>query len=133
MTPSPDHQAPDEAEGERATHLFFSLCTLLVIAFFVWSYFGRLDVVSSAMGEVIPSSQVKQIQHLEGGIVSAILVREGEVVKRGQAMVNLEPVATGADVEELNVRVTALNCSNGLAYSMGPGRARRRQSPVRPL
>lgn len=80
----------------------------MVVAFFVWSYYGKLDVVSAAMGEVIPSTQVKRIQHLEGGIVSKILVREGEAVKKGQAMVNLEPIASGADVEELNVRVKAL-------------------------
>ena len=61
-----------------------------------------------ALGEVIPSSQVKSIQHLEGGIVREILVREGDAVKQGQPLVNLEPLASGADVEELNARVTSL-------------------------
>ncbi len=108
MMPSADHPVQNGEEGERATHVFFLLCALFVVAFFVWSYFGRLDVVSAAMGEVIPSTQVKHIQHLEGGIVREILVREGDVVKRGQALVNLEPVSSGADVEELNVRITSL-------------------------
>jgi len=81
-----------QAESEGLTHAFFGLCGLLVAAFFVWSYFGKLDVVSSAFGEVIPSTQIKHIQHLEGGIVREILVREGEEVKKGQAMVSLEPV-----------------------------------------
>jgi len=106
MTPPPGPR-PD-GESERATHVFFLLCALLVAGFFVWSHFGRLDVVSAAMGEVIPSTQVKHIQHLEGGIVREILVREGDTVKRGQAMVNLEPVSSGSDVEELNVRITSL-------------------------
>ena len=97
-----------EDDGERGTHLFFALCTALVAAFFAWSYFGKLDVVSVALGEVIPSSQVKSIQHLEGGIVREILVREGDAVKQGQPLVNLEPLASGADVEELNARVTSL-------------------------
>jgi len=97
-----------EDEGERATHLFFWLCTLLVASFALWSSFGRLDVVSAALGEVIPSSQVKHIQHLEGGIVRKILVREGDVVKKGQPLINLEPVASGADVEELHVRTRGL-------------------------
>ncbi|HJO74937.1 MAG TPA: HlyD family type I secretion periplasmic adaptor subunit [Rhodospirillales bacterium] len=56
----------------------------------------------------MPSTQVKKIQHLEGGIVRKILVREGDTVKQGQPMVNLEPVSSGADVNELNVRVTSL-------------------------
>ena len=114
MIPNPDKQkSPAGAEipedhGERGTHLFFVLCTTLVAAFFAWSYFGKLDVVSVALGEVIPSSQVKSIQHLEGGIVREILVREGDAVKQGQPLVNLEPLASGADVEELNARVTSL-------------------------
>ncbi|MAF94717.1 MAG: secretion protein HylD [Rhodospirillaceae bacterium] len=97
-----------EDDGERGTHLFFALCATLVLAFFIWSAVGRLDVVSVALGEVIPSSQVKSIQHLEGGIVREILVREGDAVKQGQPLVNLEPLASGADVEELMARVTSL-------------------------
>ena len=93
---------------ESSTHMFFVLCTFLVIAFFAWSYFGKLDVVSAASGEVIPSSQVKHVQHLEGGIVREILVREGDEVEKGQPMVSLEPVSSGADVKELNVRMTSL-------------------------
>ncbi len=108
MKPSADQPVQNGKEGERATHVFFLLCALLVVTFFVWSHFGRLDVVSAAMGEVIPSTQVKHIQHLEGGIVREILVREGDMVKRDQPLVNLEPVSSGADVEELNVRITSL-------------------------
>ncbi len=60
-----------EKGGERGTHMFFGLCTLLVISFFVWSALGRLDVVSAALGEVIPSTQVKRVQHLDGGRLCA--------------------------------------------------------------
>jgi len=95
-------------DGERATHLFFGLCAALVVAFFAWAAIGRLDVVSAALGEVIPSTQVKRIQHLEGGIVREILVREGDQVKRDQPIVALEPVASGADVQELRARTSSL-------------------------
>ena len=94
--------------NEHTTHLFFILCSFLLIASLVWSYFGKLDVVSAATGEVIPSSQVKHIQHLEGGIVREILVSEGDDVKKGQPIVSLEPVSSGADVKELNVRMNSL-------------------------
>jgi len=104
---SPENDA-GEGESERPTHFFFVLCALLVGVFFTWSYFGKLDVVSAAVGEVIPVTQIKHIQHLEGGIVRKILVREGDTVKKGQPMVSLEPVSSGADVEELNVRITSL-------------------------
>lgn len=92
----------------RETHLFLAALAGAVVVFFLWSVIGRLDVVSFAMGEVVPSSQVKTVQHLEGGIVADIQVREGDRVKVGQPLVVLESTASGADVEELNVRIAAL-------------------------
>ncbi|NQV98659.1 MAG: HlyD family type I secretion periplasmic adaptor subunit [Rhodospirillales bacterium] len=90
------------------THLFLGCCVLLVVVFLVWASIGKLDVVSMAMGEVVPSSQVKSVQHLEGGIVSSILVREGDRVSKDQPLVELEPTRSGAEVEELDIRLTAL-------------------------
>ena len=104
----PEQEPANLDNKESTTHVFFGLCTLLVVSFFAWSYFGSLDVVSAAMGEVIPSSQVKHVQHLEGGIVREILVNEGDEVNKGQPIVSLEPVSSGADVKELNVRMTSL-------------------------
>jgi ATP-binding cassette subfamily C protein LapB len=76
--------------------------------FFLWSLIGRLEIVSVAAGIVAPSSQLKKVQHLEGGIVKRILVKEGDVVKTGQALVDLEETRTGADVRESGVRIDAL-------------------------
>jgi len=104
-----EYSDEERAEEDRITHLFFALCILLVATASAWAYFGRLDVVSTAAGEVIPSTQVKNVQHLEGGIVREIMVREGDTVKRGQPLVNLEPISSGADVEELRSRLTALS------------------------
>ncbi len=94
--------------GGAIYHLIYLLCALLVIAFGFWAYYGTLDIVSMAMGEVVPSSQVKTVQHLEGGIVSEIVVREGERVKKNQKMVILAPTASSADVKELEVRLAGL-------------------------
>ena len=91
-----------------STHVFFVACAALVIAFLIWASMGTLDIVSMAQGEVIPSTQIKSIQHLEGGIVRKIVVSEGERVKSGQALVILEPTSSGADVGELKVRITSL-------------------------
>ena len=102
-------QTDDEArESSWLTHLFFLLCTALVAAFGAWGYYGKLDVVSTAIGEVIPSTQVKSVQHLEGGIVHEILIREGDSVAKGQSLISLESTASGADVNELKTRITAL-------------------------
>ncbi len=102
-----DTQPASDGVG-AATHLFLLLCVAMCVAFGVWAYFGKLDVISMAMGEVVPSTQVKSIQHLEGGIVQEIKVREGDRVERGQLLVVLESTASGADVGELKIGITGL-------------------------
>ena len=104
----PESEQSQEEDVQKTTHLFLGLCVLLCVSFFVWASVGKLDIVSMATGEVIPSSQVKSIQHLEGGIVRKIAVREGDHVKKGQPLVILEPTASGADVGELQVRLNSL-------------------------
>jgi len=89
-------------------HLFLLLCIALCSAFGVWAYYSKLDIVSVAEGRVAPSSKVKNVQHLEGGIVKEILVREGDRVKMEQALVILEKTASGANVDELQIRINAL-------------------------
>ena len=99
---------PTRLGAGATTHLFLMLCVLAVGAFGAWSWYGKLDIVSDAVGEVVPSSQIKSIQHLEGGIVQEILIREGDTVEAGQELVVLERTASGADVQELGVRMMAL-------------------------
>ena len=69
---------------------------------------GKLDVVSMAQGEVIPSSPVKSVQHLEGGIVRELLVKEGDNVAKDQPLLELESTSSGADVGELEINLTSL-------------------------
>jgi adhesin transport system membrane fusion protein len=94
--------------SDIGTHIFLAICIVGCIAFGVWAWTGELAIVSVAEGEVVPSTQVKTIQHLEGGIVREIKVREGERVKTGQSLVVLESTSTGADVGELKTRIISL-------------------------
>jgi adhesin transport system membrane fusion protein len=84
------------------------LCALSLAVFFLWAHFFRLDIISAADGQVVPRSRVQVVQHLEGGIVREILVREGDHVVTGQSLVILEQIISGAGVEELQSRITAL-------------------------
>jgi adhesin transport system membrane fusion protein len=89
-------------------YTLFGVSVAACTAFFIWAYTFTLDIVSIANGEVIPSSQVKSVQHLEGGIVLEISVKEGEVVRSGQQLIVLEKTKSGADVGELQVRLLSL-------------------------
>jgi hemolysin D len=75
---------------------FYLLGGGLVLAL-VWAVFGRLDVVASASGKIIPVGNVKLVQPSEAGIVRNILVRDGQAVRKGQALVELDPTVSAAD------------------------------------
>lgn len=92
----------------RTTHVLFFLCAGFCVVFLLWAVIFELDIVSVASGEVIPRSRVKRVQHLEGGIVREILVREGDSVAEGQPLVSLEEIASEASVEELKLKVQFL-------------------------
>ncbi len=79
------------------------------IAFIAWSYFFKIGVAATMMGEVVPSGQVKKVQHLEGGIVTEILVSEGQLVKEGEPLIELSSASSDADVQELKLRIVALD------------------------
>ena len=86
--------------------LLWLLCGVLVV-FFVWSISFKIDVAAMMVGEVVPAGQIKRIQHLEGGIVSCILIKEGQVVKEGQSLLELSSTKSDADVSELRTRLNS--------------------------
>lgn len=112
--------APSERVSKSA-HVTFALCSAVVLGFGVWAAVSPIDIVSMATGEVIPSTQVKTVQHLEGGIVREIKVREGESVSKGQILVVLEPTASGADVGELQVRLKSLRLDEARIMALAGG------------
>jgi hemolysin D len=73
---------------------------LIVIAI-VWSIFGRVEIVAVATGKFIPSGQVKLIQAANIGRVKAIHVNDGDSVRAGQALIELDPTLAEADRQRL--------------------------------
>jgi hemolysin D len=65
-----------------------------------WLILGKVDVVASAQGKLIPADNVKLVQPAEPGIVRAILVRDGQSVKKGQPLIELDPTVSGAEAEQ---------------------------------
>jgi adhesin transport system membrane fusion protein len=73
-----------------------------------WSFFAELEQVSVATGEVKPQSKLKVIQHLEGGLIQRLYVQEGDVVKEGAPLVQLELALSGINRDEILVRLDSL-------------------------
>lgn len=96
----------------RATVWTVSAC---LIAALIWAKFAILDEVTIGQGKAIPSSKVQVIQNLEGGIVTDIYVREGQVVDKGDVLLRLDATRfmsnqgeTEADRQALLARVERL-------------------------
>ncbi|QTD57492.1 HlyD family type I secretion periplasmic adaptor subunit [Parasphingorhabdus cellanae] len=76
--------------------LMLILCSLFAIAL-LWSFIGKVDVVATATGKVVPSASSKVIQPIEIGSIRKIHVKNGQKVKQGQLLVELDPTISNAD------------------------------------
>ena len=90
----------------RATLVAWSLFALLA-AFIAWASLFHLDEVTTGSGKVIPSSHEQVIQSLEGGIIHSLMVREGDIVERGQQLAQLDRTKTESSVLESESRLNA--------------------------
>src|SRR6267142_6963782 len=84
---------------------------LTLIALFclalAWAVFGHIDIVASATGKVIPSGRTKVVQPFETGVVRAIHVRDGQSVKAGDALIELDPTMNDAERDHLRSDLVA--------------------------
>ena len=98
---------------EESFFFFFSFFLfLIVVAVSTTIYFFNntsLSIISETKGVVVPSSKVKVIQHLEGGIIKKINVNIGDIVKKDEVLLELEPIKTLADFSEIEKRLTTLS------------------------
>jgi hemolysin D len=77
--------------------VIFSIIGAFVAAL-LWASFGTVDIVAVAPGKLIPSSGTKTIQPFETGVVRGIHVHDGQVVKRGDLLIELDPTMSGAEL-----------------------------------
>lgn len=79
----------------------FWIIVLAILFFGVWMVFGKVDVVVSARGKVIPKGEVKVLQPLTTGSVSKILVKEGDFVKKGEVLMEIDPSGTEPELASM--------------------------------
>jgi adhesin transport system membrane fusion protein len=103
-----DLRSTTKARPPLATTLFLLLIALLAVSFGVWSAFAHIDEVAVGNGKIIPSSQVQMIQNLEGGILSEMLVREGEMVEQGQILLRVDGTGFQSELRQNRARHAAL-------------------------
>ena len=106
MAPKDPDGLSDSKIGLARGPIKFGLWTVVVVfgGFGLWSAFAPLESAAVAPGVVIAFSENKTIQHLEGGIVDEILVKEGEEVRAGQPLVKLSATAAKARADLLRAQ-----------------------------
>ena len=71
----------------------------------LWSIFGHVDEVAVATGKIIPVGQVKVVQAEDKGVIKAIHVRDGQRVKKGEILVELDQTISAADMTRMKKEV----------------------------
>src|ERR1017187_1083426 len=75
-----------ESPPARLPRTVMYLVAVLFLIMVGWAIFGKLDIIASAEGRLVPQSYVKIVQPSDGGIVEEILVKEGQHVVAGQVL-----------------------------------------------
>jgi adhesin transport system membrane fusion protein len=94
--------------SERQHRRLFHLILAVVVLFAAWAALAVLDEVAVGDSKVIPYSRAQVIQSLDGGIVSRLYVREGDVVDQGQKLAQLDPVMAEATNGETRAKIIGL-------------------------
>lgn len=114
---TPAHPAP--------RRIAMVVCALFVIAV-VWATFGQIDIVAVAPGRIVVSERTKTLQPLEAGVVRRVLVKDGDVVKTGQVLVELDATNAKADGasfgEQLATAVSEERRTGALATAIQSGK-----------
>lgn len=113
---------------------------LLIVAIGYWAHVTLIEEVAVATGKVVPQSQVKTVQHLEGGIIKELMIREGQQVRHGEELMsltlgvgklNLNELQTELDGYRLVQARMEAESKGGQTISFPPNSAERRPEIVR--
>lgn len=133
MTPSlqPPHASPSPGGPDvrpislsvrRETRMLWMLAAMVPVLL-LWAYWAPIDRVVRAQGRIIPSTRAQLVQHLEGGIVQDILVREGQSVRAGDVLLRLSDTQASTDVQQGRNRVDMLKAQQARLKAEAEGSA----------
>jgi hemolysin D len=88
-------ETPPSPIGRLGAYCLVTVFTLAI----VWAWFGRVDIVAVSKGKIIPTGHTKIVQPFEIGVVRAIRVHDGQKVKVGDVLIELDPTMNQADLE----------------------------------
>jgi HlyD family secretion protein len=105
------------------TRILAGTLTGIVIGTIGWAYLSKIDEVAVAQGEIIPTSQIRPVRALEGGLIREIKVKEGDRVKQGDVLIEQDPTLSKTEVDRIqqNIALVRQDLSRLDAESKGSG------------
>ena len=125
--PGPVDRAADDPGREIRSGLVAA--ALFFLIFLGWAAFARLDAAAMAPGRLAVSGQRQTVQHREGGVVSQILVKEGQRVQQGQILVRLAGTDVRAQERALSAQAISLLAQRARLHAEQSGEASVRPPP----
>ena len=108
---APEGHPEAQRDVRRLAWIVSASVVVFVAVFLAWSSSAYLDEVTRGDGRVIPSQRVQVVQNLEGGIVSEILVRDGQIVERDAVLVRIANIAAETDLLGGRAQAAALRAA----------------------
>jgi len=87
------------ARSSKRANWAFLIIIVFVVSVIAWAYVSEIDEIARGDGKVIPSSKIQKVQNLDGGIISDILVKEGDNVKKGAILMKIDSTRYQASLE----------------------------------
>lgn len=87
----------------------FGILISLIFITILWLFLGKVDIVVTARGKVIPDGEIKIIQPLETGVVKDILVKEDDFVRKGQTLIEIDTSTTQPQLQSLQANLDYIN------------------------
>ena len=106
----------------KAKKLMYSILVILV-AIIIWAYYAKVDEVTRGEGRVVPSRQMQVIQSLDGGIVSEILIKEGQLVNIGTPLIKIDETRAVSSLRENKGQYLALLAKQARLKALAEGSA----------
>lgn len=104
----PDVEAAIHNSGARFAYIMTVITAASIILLVTWAAFAVLDEVTKGDAQVIPSSKIQLLQSLEGGVVTDIMVHEGDIVQQNQVLVKIDNILASSDLNEKQERYNYL-------------------------
>jgi len=124
-----DAQAVMSTDKTYRAQTLVRTALLLVVVLLLWASLAKIDEVTKGEAKVIPSRQLQVIQSLDGGVVSEIMVKEGQVVEAGQMLLKIDETRATSGVRESAAQVFALKAKQARLKALAEGHSFNPPSP----